>query len=56
VDESRIALVRARRALEESARPAPEVAALVAKLRAIREENHFSERVVAMLRAEGDRG
>lgn len=48
-DESAAAVRKAQRALQESEKPGPEVAALVARLRAMRETNHFSERVAQML-------
>ncbi|MBS2962587.1 hypothetical protein KGA66_05980 [Actinocrinis puniceicyclus] len=48
-DASALAVRDARAALQESARSGPEVADLVARLRAIREVNHFSERVAQLL-------
>jgi hypothetical protein len=50
-DASDAAVAEASAALEESEQQGVEAASLIAQLRALRETNHFSERLTAMLQA-----
>ncbi|MEW2518120.1 DUF7620 family protein [Actinacidiphila alni] len=53
--EAREALARAREAREQVARTAPEVAAVAARLRELRTQNHFAELFEAAFRGGGGR-
>lgn len=50
-DASEAAVAEARQALADSEQQGGEAASLIAQLRALRETNHFSERLTAMLQA-----